>query len=95
MEVERLRQMVVVLVDRRVLGVEVGVRHLGGGGRRGGGGGGGGGGGSWGRVVEVSILQDLCGSVGQPHLSHYPQLQLVASGPAISAGEGEGPLGHR
>ena len=91
-EVEWLRQVVVVLVDRRVLGVEVGVRHLGGGG---GGGGGGRGGGGWGRVVEVSILQDLRGSVGQPHLSHYPQLQLVASGPAISAGEGEGPLGHR
>lgn len=89
-EVERLRQMVVVLVHRRVLGVEVGVRHLGGGG-----GGGGRGGRGWGRVVEVSILQDLRGSVGQPHLSHYPQLQLVASGPAISASEGEGPLGHR
>ena len=35
-EVERLRQMVVVLVHRRVLGVEVGVRHLGGGGGGGG-----------------------------------------------------------
>lgn len=88
-EVERLGQVMVVVVlvlmDHRVLMGEVGVRYLGSGG---------GGRGRRGWVVEVSILQDLRGGVGQPHFSHHPQLQLVASGPAIHAGKGEGTLGH-